>query len=167
MPRQLIKWLDSLDLAYSVRNVRRDIANGFIVAEILSRYYPKEITIYSFDNGLKKDKRKDNWEQIAKILQKKEFELVPLTYEAIYNQAPDVALDFTIKLYEHITKKKLKLEQRPKQAATEPEVPSYAKITANTLAKDRELVRIVDVNEKLKKTVQLINEHNDKLRQEK
>ena len=106
MPRQLIKWLDSLDLAYSVRNVRRDIANGFIVAEILSRYYPKEITIYSFDNGLKKDKRKDNWEQIAKILQKKEFELVPLTYEAIYNQAPDVALDFTIKLYEHITKKK-------------------------------------------------------------
>lgn len=64
IPRQMIKWLDSLDLAYSIRNVRRDLANGFIVAEILSRYYPKEVTIYSFDNGLKKDKRKDNWEQI-------------------------------------------------------------------------------------------------------
>ena len=49
----------------------------------------------------------------------------------------------------------------------EPEVPSYAKTTANTLAKDRELVRIVDDNVKQKKTVQYINEHNDKLRQEK
>ena len=58
----MIKWLDSMDLSYQVRNLRRDIANGFIVAEILSRYCPKEVKIYTFDNGLKKDKRKDNWE---------------------------------------------------------------------------------------------------------
>ena len=51
-----------------------------------------------------------------------------------------------------MTKKKLKLEQRPKAVTLEQEVPSYAKITANTLAKDRELVRIVDVDEKYKRT---------------
>jgi hypothetical protein len=40
-------------------------------------------------------------------------------------------------------------------------------MTANTLAKDRELVRIIDDDEKTKKTVLMINDHNDKLRQEK
>ena len=75
LPRELIKWLDSLDLAYAVRNVRRDMANGFIVAEVLSRYFPKEVNIFSFDNGLRKEKRRDNWEQISKLLQKKEMTL--------------------------------------------------------------------------------------------
>lgn len=27
-PREIAKWLDSLDLAYQVRNFRRDLANG-------------------------------------------------------------------------------------------------------------------------------------------
>lgn len=57
LPREIIKWLDKLDLTYSVRNVRRDLANGFIVAEILSRKWPKEVNIYSFSNGLKKERR--------------------------------------------------------------------------------------------------------------
>jgi hypothetical protein len=124
----------------------------------LSRYYPKEVNIYSFDNGLKKDKRRDNWEQIARLLAKKDFTLTANEYEPLFNQAPDAAYKFLCRLYEFLTKKQLKLDKRVKATGTvggaQPaeEIPTYARPTANILAKDRELVRIVDEDEKRRRT---------------
>lgn len=66
MPREIFKWLDSLDLSFAVKNPRVDLANGYIIAEMLSRYFPKEVDIYTYYNNLARDKRHNNWEQIQK-----------------------------------------------------------------------------------------------------
>lgn len=50
------------------RRLRRDFANGFLVAEILSRYFPKEVEMHSFDTGISIVKKRDNWALLDKFL---------------------------------------------------------------------------------------------------
>lgn len=95
IPREIAKWFDKLDLTYAVKNLTRDLANGFVVAEILSRYYPKEVDIYQFYNGLKIEKRKDNWERISQTLAKHGMKLSQAEWEPMVFLKKEAALNFS------------------------------------------------------------------------
>lgn len=75
LPREVLQWLDQLDLSYAVRNPRMDLSTGFIVAEILCRRYPNELSILTFYNAHRKDRKIDNWQQIQKFLNRKKFKI--------------------------------------------------------------------------------------------
>lgn len=65
MPRDVLKWLQSLNLSYSVKVPRRDLANGFIVAEILAAHFP-DVPMHSFENVTSMERKRLNWGLLQK-----------------------------------------------------------------------------------------------------
>jgi hypothetical protein len=128
-----------------------------VVAEILQRYYPKEINIYKFYNGLRMAKRRDNWERIAKILNKNMMKpaLTERDFEPVMFLAKGAAFGFVCRLYEFITQRDLKykadLDEKP--------MPYHMKPTASLLMKNTELTRIVNADEKLRKNLEVLQTH--------
>ena len=122
LPREVIKWMQSLDLTYSIKNVKKEFNNGFLVAQILSRYYPvtndqnqnyKAIQMHQISNEISMAARKDNWEQISKFIAK----IPEITTKIndldtfIKNQNGEILL-FIVSIYQELTKRHIMLEQR-------------------------------------------------------
>jgi hypothetical protein len=103
--REVLKWLQSLDLSYSVKDVKRDFANGFLVAEIFSRYYPSEVQLHAFDNGTKLATKNDNWDQLYLFFQKKKIPLGKLDFDPVIHCVPGASGLLLTKVYKLVTKR--------------------------------------------------------------
>ena len=119
LPREVIKWIQSLDLTYSVKNIKKYFNNGFLVAQILSRYYPvtnnqaanfKAMQMHTISNELSMKARKDNWTQINKFLIKiNEINTRIDDMETFIKNENGEILLFIISLYQELTKRHIPL----------------------------------------------------------
>lgn len=105
LPREIQQWIHSLNLTYKITNPKRDLANGWIYAEIMCRYYPKDLQMYQFDNSFKLNHKLNNWEHLNRFLKKKDIVLAPTEYEPVIHCAPNAAYNLLKKFYAMLTGK--------------------------------------------------------------
>ncbi|DBB00658.1 TPA: WW domain binding [Trebouxia sp. C0006] len=103
--REVIRWVQSLDLSASITNFRRDLANGFLIAQILHKYYPAEVQLHSFSNGMSTATKTDNWQQIQKICSQQSLPLPAQLMQGTAKGGPGAAVSLLEHFYEKLTKK--------------------------------------------------------------
>ena len=187
LPRELAKWLQSLDLSYKIKNISRDLANGFCVAEILSRYpvpfvtnLPYDVTNYyrvnmqEFSNGISFSERTTNWNYITEILTKKYHMTYPPDLpDKVKCLAPNAALEFLVLLYKFLTRKNLNVMNQIDETdkfrnyGEFTVMPNYMRPTTNLLIRDNETQRIKDDLVRKFKIENIIQNHNKYLAEER
>ena len=173
LPRELLKWLQSLDLTYSVKNIKRDFSNGFLVAEICSRYYVADVEMHSYDNGQSLQRKLDNWAQLNKFFKKLRgrtgFELdKTLIDDVVHCKNVESPTLLIAAIYRELTGREVRLNA----AATDPglgEDPAYTRPNATSLLasqmKESELATTLsDNNTAAARAKSLLDDHTDQLR---
>jgi len=160
LPREVIKWLQSLDLSFQIKNPKRDMTNGFIVAEIMTRYHPKEVSMNTYENGTRLGCKVDNWEQLFKLFRRKGLQIAKYDVDPVIHCAPGAAISFLFKLYQCLTKRAVKVFSQMEQ----PVVPAFARDTASTRLKDHEISRIEDNVERTIRAIDTLGMYHEERR---
>ena len=89
-----------------ISNPFRDLNNGFMIAEILSRYNPDMVSMHSYENSNNTDFKKSNWFMLTKTFKKLEIVFQKEEYDDIKNGNFDLLVEFMVKLYQKLTKRR-------------------------------------------------------------
>ena len=122
LPRELLKWLQGLDLSYSIKNVRRDFSNGFLIAEIFSRYYVSDIQMGGYDNGFSLQRKLDNWDQLNKFFVKRGIQIdKALIHDVVHCKSQEGPVELVSAVYTALTGRELKKRpEDPSEGAADP-----------------------------------------------
>eukprot|EP00040_Diaphanoeca_grandis_P017931 m.94280 g.94280 ORF g.94280 m.94280 type:complete len:289 (+) comp26703_c0_seq2:168-1034(+) len=142
LPRRVLKWVQSLRLSESVgRNLRRELSNGFVVAEILTSHGFKEHAqppvVSSFENDNSLARKLNNWVRIRAMLADRDYEIPEKIVDATIHAKDGAAQCLLLHLYSMLTGIKcdvsgLEFEYSGENPAT---IPYYARQTTASAIK--------------------------------
>ncbi|XP_070692532.1 spermatogenesis-associated protein 4 [Pempheris klunzingeri] len=140
LPRDATKWLQSLELSFYPKNARRDFSNGYLVAEIFSRYYPQDFRVHSYDKGTSLSAKQRNWSHIARSLQKKNLHLTKEVIDGAIHCKPGAAEQLVRDVYTFLTKRSIRDVEALESDISDQEyqsVPTLTRCRASKATKNR------------------------------
>ncbi|KAJ8416562.1 hypothetical protein AAFF_G00358500 [Aldrovandia affinis] len=167
LPREVLKWLQSLDLSFSPKNYRRDFCNGYLVAEIFSWYYPDDFSMHSYDNGTSLPTKQGNWSQIERFLFKQNLRLPKEVIDGTIHCKPGAAELLIQEIYYLLTSRRIKILQESKVDFTDctyqDKLPMVARATASKAIKSNlslsEVIAEPSINANKQKVQAIIRRH--------
>ncbi|KAK9833001.1 hypothetical protein WJX74_004012 [Apatococcus lobatus] len=102
LPRHVITWLQGLKLSQPLRNIRRDLADGCILAEILSKYLPKDVQLHAFERATSRQRKKANWKLLTKILKSYRFPIDSKLEDSIIDADEAAAFEILVVLHDFL-----------------------------------------------------------------
>ncbi|CAG5133470.1 unnamed protein product [Candidula unifasciata] len=176
LSRDVLKWLQSLDLDSQIKNPKWDLSNGYVIAEILSRYFPQQILIHSFYNGCSFATKKQNWFILKNFFLKTDIDLEMEIINGTIHCKEGAAVRLLETLYENLTNKKLKRTLPDFDVITpyylhQKCLPAYQRTTASRAVKNNLRLTEILADEGLFDSAQgaqtVINEHLEHRRLER
>jgi hypothetical protein len=80
--------------------------NGFLIAEIFSRYHPGKIQMHSFDSSQNSSRKKNNWDLLELFFVKNTIGVDKKEYDRIVGDDPEQLFDFICRIYTLLTQRK-------------------------------------------------------------
>ena len=87
--------------------MRRAFNNGFLIAEIFSRYFPADISMHTFSNTENYVRKRDNWSQLQLFFQRRMIPITLHSVDALILNEQDTTLEFVKQIYTLLTEKQL------------------------------------------------------------
>ncbi|ESN92404.1 hypothetical protein HELRODRAFT_103762 [Helobdella robusta] len=177
MPRDVLKWVHSLDLTRNITNPQWDLSSGFIIGQMLYRYFPNVVPLYRFHDGSKLEYRLFNWTLIKQILNKVGISVPTLMLDATAHCKFGAARMTLIKLYEQLNGRSVpgqpdnlsdpNFTDRRYQLKIPPLARSTTVMTLRTNFKDTERKVMPDIECQRLKARNIIESHVSLLAEEK
>ncbi|RDD39199.1 Spermatogenesis-associated protein 4 [Trichoplax sp. H2] len=176
LAREVIKWLQSLDLSVSVKYPKRDFANGFLVAEIFSWYFPQEIHMHSYYNAPSLPKKIGNWSQLERLFKKHGIDIPKVLIDGTMHSKPGAAILLVERVYTILTNRAVKRtpvkhELDFSDNGYQSELPPHARSTASQALKNNLAITEFDTDPdqifRMQKAQSILNNHIENRRKER
>jgi hypothetical protein len=101
-----------LNLSSSVKDLRRDLVNGYVIAEIIALHQKNVVSLPSYSNSHSTAAKKDNWLQLEKVFQKIDIEAKKDEFEGIKDGNLNQLILLLTKLCKFFTNKNIEVHQK-------------------------------------------------------
>lgn len=116
LPFGLYKWIQTFDFGAPIVSVARDMASGYLLAQLLSKYYPAVFEMRTFVNQTSETVRDHNWARIMELLPQTPLRFTQQEVEGAKRASEPHTQAILQKIHHQVTGKRVAAASPPRAA---------------------------------------------------